>query len=172
MKHIAIIPARSGSKGLKDKNIKELCGKPMMAYTIEEAVQSGVFDCVHVSTDSIKYADIAKKYGADVPFLREMEYATDSASVWGGWASAPDCEAAGAAAGFGAARLESGVDAMLGSLGERISSGMSARSSSPPDERMVIFSIALRSWRTLPGHGYFSSAAIAASVMPVTLLPF
>ena len=50
MRNIAIIPARSGSKGLKDKNIKELNGKPLMAYTIEAALESGIFDCVHVST--------------------------------------------------------------------------------------------------------------------------
>lgn len=82
MKNIAIIPARSGSKGLKDKNIKELCGKPLIAYTIEAAIQSGIFDCVHVSTDSAEYAVIAKEYGADVPFLRSKEYATDTASTW------------------------------------------------------------------------------------------
>ena len=82
MSRIAIIPARSGSKGLKDKNIKELCGKPLMAYTIEAAIQSKVFDCVHVSTDSKEYADIAKLYGADVPFLRDPEYAQDTTSTW------------------------------------------------------------------------------------------
>lgn len=81
-KILAIIPARSGSKGLKDKNIKELCGKPMMAYTIDAAVRSGIFDTVHVSTDSEKYAQIAKQYGADVPFLREAVYATDLSSSW------------------------------------------------------------------------------------------
>ncbi len=52
VKKIAVITARSGSKGLKDKNIKLLNGKPLMAYTIEAAKQSGCFDCVHVSTDS------------------------------------------------------------------------------------------------------------------------
>lgn len=82
MRKIAIIPARSGSKGLKDKNIKELCGKPLMAYSIEAATKSELFDCVHVSTDSTEYAEIAKKYGADVPFLRDKEYATDTASTW------------------------------------------------------------------------------------------
>lgn len=82
MKNIAIIPARSGSKGLKDKNIKELCGKPMIAYSIEAAIQSEIFDCVHVSTDSEEYATIAKMYGADVPFLRAKEYAADVASTW------------------------------------------------------------------------------------------
>ena len=76
MRNIAIIPARSGSKGLKDKNIKELNGKPLMAYTIEAALESGVFDCVHVSTDSEKYAEIGRKFGADVPFLRDVELGT------------------------------------------------------------------------------------------------
>lgn len=82
MKNIAIIPARSGSKGLKDKNIKELCAKPLMAYTIEAAIKSNLFDCIHVSTDSEEYSIIARKYGADVPFLRDKEFATDTASTW------------------------------------------------------------------------------------------
>lgn len=82
MKNIAVIPARSGSKGLKDKNIKLLKGKPLMAYSIEAALTSGLFDCVHVSTDSIKYADIAKENGADVPFLRDETLATDGAGTW------------------------------------------------------------------------------------------
>lgn len=82
MKNLAIIPARSGSKGLKDKNIKELNGKPLMAYSIEAALQSGEFDTVHVSTDSELYADIGKKYGADVPFLRNSEMSSDTASTW------------------------------------------------------------------------------------------
>ena len=66
MRNLAVIPARSGSKGLKDKNIKELLGKPLLAYSIEAALQSEVFDEVHVSTDSREYADLAQKYGADV----------------------------------------------------------------------------------------------------------
>ena len=82
MKNIAVIPARSGSKGLKDKNIKLLDGKPLMAYSIEAALKSNVFDCVHVSTDSERYADIAREYGADVPFLREEELASDTSSTW------------------------------------------------------------------------------------------
>lgn len=82
MKNIAVIPARSGSKGLKDKNIKLMNGKPLLAYSIEAAVQSGIFDCVHVSTDSDSYAEIARKYGADIPFLRSEEMATDSANSW------------------------------------------------------------------------------------------
>lgn len=82
MKNIAIIPARSGSKGLKDKNIKPLNGKPLMSYTIEAAIESGIFDCVHVSTDSDEYAGIAKEYGADVPFLRSSVLSSDTASSW------------------------------------------------------------------------------------------
>lgn len=82
MKRIAIIPARSGSKGLKDKNIKLLAGKPMMAYTIKAAERSGIFGCVHVSTDSDEYARIAREYGADVPFLRSDELSGDTAGSW------------------------------------------------------------------------------------------
>ncbi len=82
MKTIAIIPARSGSKGLPDKNILELAGKPLIAYTIEAAVKSGCFDEVMVSTDSQKYADIAKSHGAQVPFLRSEENSTDAAGSW------------------------------------------------------------------------------------------
>jgi CMP-N,N'-diacetyllegionaminic acid synthase len=81
-KIIAIIPARSGSKGLKDKNIKPLAGKPLLAYTILAAKESGAFDEIFVSTDSLHYANIAKEYGASVPFLREHCLATDAASSW------------------------------------------------------------------------------------------
>ena len=82
MRNIAIIPARSGSKGVKDKNIRELAGKPLMAYTIEAALQSGQFDEVMVSTESGKYAETAESYGARVPFLRSDKTATDTASSW------------------------------------------------------------------------------------------
>ena len=82
MKNIAIIPARSGSKGLKDKNIKNLEGKPLLVYSINAAIESGLYDTVHVSTDSKFYADIAKENGADVPFLRSEETATDTSSTW------------------------------------------------------------------------------------------
>lgn len=82
MRNIAIIPARSGSKGLKDKNIKELLGKPLIAYSIEAAIKSELFDEVMVSTDSEEYAKVAKKWGASVPFLRSAETASDSASSW------------------------------------------------------------------------------------------
>src|SRR5574344_2131430 len=81
MRAIAIIPARSGSKGLPDKNILPLEGKPMMAYTIEACLESGCFEKVHVSTDSELYAQIAIKYGADVPFLRDPSLATDQATT-------------------------------------------------------------------------------------------
>lgn len=82
MKNIAVIPARSGSKGLKDKNIKELKGKPLLAYSIEAALGSGIYDCVHVSTDSEDYAEIAGRYGAEVPFLRGSELSSDTATTW------------------------------------------------------------------------------------------
>ena len=82
MKCIAIIPARSGSKGLPDKNILELNGKPLISYTIKAALESNRFSEVMVSTDSEKYAKIAKDYGANVPFLRSDEMSNDSASSW------------------------------------------------------------------------------------------
>ncbi|WP_217269752.1 acylneuraminate cytidylyltransferase family protein [Neobacillus endophyticus] len=81
-RNIAIIPARSGSKGLKDKNILELKGKPLIAYTIEAAINSGCFDMVMVSTDSEKYAEISRKYGAEVPFLRSKSTSEDCSSSW------------------------------------------------------------------------------------------
>ena len=82
MNNIAVIPARSGSKGLPDKNIRLVNGKPLIAYTIEAAIESGCFETVHVSTDSEQYAEIARQYGADVPFLRSAALATDTASTW------------------------------------------------------------------------------------------
>lgn len=82
MKNIAIISARSGSKGLPNKNIKELNGKPLMAYSIEAAINSGCFATVMVSTDSKHYADIASEYGAEVPFLRSEATSSDTASSW------------------------------------------------------------------------------------------
>lgn len=81
MKILAIIPARSGSKGLKDKNIKLLNGKHLIGYSIEEAIKSNVFEDIIVSTDSEKYAEIAKKYGATVPFLRTEELSNDTSKV-------------------------------------------------------------------------------------------
>lgn len=82
MKYLAVIPARSGSKGLKDKNILPLGGIPLAAWSINAARESGVFDEIHFSTDSEKYAEIAVKYGAAAPFLRDAELATDNASSW------------------------------------------------------------------------------------------
>jgi hypothetical protein len=76
---LAVIPARSGSKSVKDKNIRPIAGKPMIAYSIEHALKSPSIDRVIVSTDSRVYADIAEKFGAEVPFIRPAEYATDTA---------------------------------------------------------------------------------------------
>ena len=82
MKNIAIIPARSGSKGVKNKNIRLLNGIPLMGYTISAAIQSECFDEVMVSTDSVEYAKIAERYGATVPFLRTESTSSDTASTW------------------------------------------------------------------------------------------
>lgn len=76
-KILAIIPARSGSKGIKNKNIIDLNGKPLISYTIEEAKKSKYIDKIVVSTDGEEIANISKKYGAEVPFLRPEELATD-----------------------------------------------------------------------------------------------
>lgn len=78
---IAIIPARGGSKGLPGKNIKSLCGKPLIAYTIEAALHAKAIDRVIVTTDSEEIADVAKEYGAEVPFLRPAELAGDTSSA-------------------------------------------------------------------------------------------
>lgn len=80
MSNLAIITARSGSKGIKDKNIRMLNGKPLMAFTIESAKKSKFIDEVMVSTDSQEYAAAAKEYGASVPFLRSKENSSDTAS--------------------------------------------------------------------------------------------
>ena len=74
---VALIPARSGSKRVPDKNIRPLAGHPLIAYTIAAAIDSGVFSDVIVSTDSEHYAEIAKHYGAQVPFLRPAALAAD-----------------------------------------------------------------------------------------------
>lgn len=76
-KNIAIITARGGSKRIPKKNIKDFCGKPIIAYSIEAALDSGVFQEVMVSTDDEKIASIAKKYGAEVPFFRTEENSGD-----------------------------------------------------------------------------------------------
>ncbi|MDZ4260655.1 MAG: acylneuraminate cytidylyltransferase family protein [Candidatus Sungbacteria bacterium] len=77
-KILGLITARGGSKGIPGKNIKELAGKPLIAYTIEAAHASGVFDRVIVSTDDEKIADVAKAYGCTVPFMRPAELAGDT----------------------------------------------------------------------------------------------
>jgi N-acylneuraminate cytidylyltransferase/CMP-N,N'-diacetyllegionaminic acid synthase len=79
---LAIIPARSGSKGLPDKNIKKLHDKPLMAYTIEASIKAKLFDEIIVSTDSAVYAQTAISYGASVPFLRPSHLATDEAATY------------------------------------------------------------------------------------------
>lgn len=81
MSSIAIITARGGSKRIPKKNIKEFCGKPIIAYSIEAAVKSNIFDEVMVSTDSEEIAEIAKQYGADVPFLRSDKTSNDFATT-------------------------------------------------------------------------------------------
>jgi N-acylneuraminate cytidylyltransferase len=73
---VAFVPARSGSERVPGKNVRPLAGHPLLAYAIETALQSGVFERVVVSTDSEAIADVARWYGADVPFLRPPEYAT------------------------------------------------------------------------------------------------
>ena len=80
MKNLCTICMREGSKGVPNKNLRELNGKPLMAYTIEQANESGLFNHVVVSTDSRKLAEIAKSSGAEVWFLRSAELATDEAS--------------------------------------------------------------------------------------------
>lgn len=78
---IAIIPARGGSKRLPGKNIKLLGDKPLIAWTIEAAIESKVFDHVFVSTDSQEIADISKQHGAEVPFLRPAYLSSDTATT-------------------------------------------------------------------------------------------
>ncbi len=81
MKSIAIITARGGSKRIPRKNIKEFLGKPIIAYTIEAAIASNMFDQVMVSTDDDEIAEIAKKYGAQVPFMRSEKTSNDFATT-------------------------------------------------------------------------------------------
>src|SRR5680860_1474286 len=81
MRNLAIIPARGGSKRIPRKNIKDFLGKPIIAYSIEAALKSGIFDEVMVSTDSQEIADIAIQYGAKVPFLRSAKNSDDFAHV-------------------------------------------------------------------------------------------
>lgn len=76
---LGIIPARGGSKSIPRKNIKSFCGKPLIAWAIETLRQSGVIDRIVVSTDDAEIAEVAKKYGAEVPFVRPAEFAEDTA---------------------------------------------------------------------------------------------
>lgn len=81
MARLAIIPARGGSKRIIRKNIKDFLGKPIIAYAIETALSSGLFDEVMVSTEDDEVAEIAKQYGAVVPFMRSKENANDFATT-------------------------------------------------------------------------------------------
>lgn len=81
LKTIAIITARGGSKRIPKKNIKPFCGKPIMSYSIEAAIRSGLFDTVMVSTDDEEIAKIAKEFGAEVPFMRSIRTSDDHATT-------------------------------------------------------------------------------------------
>ncbi|MBO6178685.1 MAG: pseudaminic acid cytidylyltransferase [Selenomonadaceae bacterium] len=81
MSKIAIITARGGSKRIPKKNIKEFCGKPIIAYSIEAALKSELFDEVMVSTDDEEIANVARKYGANVPFMRSEKNSDDFATT-------------------------------------------------------------------------------------------
>ena len=81
MKNLCIIPARGGSKRIPKKNIKDFLGKPIIAYSIQAALNSNLFDEVMVSTDDEKIAKIARQYGANVPFMRSKENADDFATT-------------------------------------------------------------------------------------------
>jgi CMP-N,N'-diacetyllegionaminic acid synthase len=80
MNCFAIVTARGGSKGIPGKNIKRMAGKPMIAWTIEAALRTRQLDCVIVSTDDEEIASISREWGAEVPFMRPAELATDTAS--------------------------------------------------------------------------------------------
>jgi CMP-N,N'-diacetyllegionaminic acid synthase len=79
---VAIIPARSGSKSVRDKNVKLLAGKPLLAYSIAVALQVKLVERIIVSTDSQRYANIAREYGAEVPFLRPAEISGDGSTAY------------------------------------------------------------------------------------------
>ncbi|MBR3307868.1 MAG: pseudaminic acid cytidylyltransferase [Lachnospiraceae bacterium] len=81
MKSLALITARGGSRRIPHKNIKEFAGKPMISYAIEAAKAAGVFEHVMVSTDDEKIAEVAREYGAEVPFMRSAENADDNATT-------------------------------------------------------------------------------------------
>lgn len=75
--NVAVIPARGGSKRIPRKNIKEFCGRPMIAWPIEVAKESGLFEHIIISTDDEEIAEVAKSYGAEVPFIRPNELSDD-----------------------------------------------------------------------------------------------
>ena len=79
--NLCVIPARGGSKRIHRKNIKQFCGKPLIVWSIEKAIESGCFDKIIVSTDDIEIANIAKNYGAEVPFIRPKELSDDYTST-------------------------------------------------------------------------------------------
>lgn len=79
--NVCIIPARGGSKRIPKKNIRGFCGKPMIAYSIEAAKTAGVFDRIIVTTDSSEIADVAREWGAEVPFMRPSELSDDHATT-------------------------------------------------------------------------------------------
>src|SRR6056297_3055763 len=81
IRNLAIIPARGGSKRIPRKNIRDFLGKPIIAYSIETALKSSLFDEVMVSTDDEEIAEVAKKYGATVPFMRSKKAADDYATL-------------------------------------------------------------------------------------------
>lgn len=82
MGNICVIPARGGSKRIPRKNIKEFLGKPIIAYSIQAALDSGLFDEVMVSTDDLEIAEIAKNFGAKVPFMRSVKNSDDFATTF------------------------------------------------------------------------------------------
>jgi pseudaminic acid cytidylyltransferase len=77
IRRIAIIPAREGSKRIHDKNIRDFCGKPMIAYVLNAAKDSGLFDVIHVSTDSQRISDVVENLGFPIDFLRSADLADD-----------------------------------------------------------------------------------------------
>jgi pseudaminic acid cytidylyltransferase len=78
---VAVIPARGGSKRIPRKNIKPFCGKPMIAWSIEVAMASGLFDRIIVSTDDAEISEVARQWGAEVPFTRPVELSNDHAAT-------------------------------------------------------------------------------------------
>ncbi len=81
MKRLVVIPAREGSKRIPHKNVKDFCGKPMISHAIMACEESGIFDLIHVSTDSMKVASVAKQYGHAPDFMRPHEISGDHATM-------------------------------------------------------------------------------------------